>query len=130
MLFARALVLGIARHPHAAAFAARGFAHQAQLVFAGNRRGMHLNEFAVGVVDALLKQRGLRRTGADDGVRRAAENRADAAGAENDRVGREGFHFHGAQDPSRKCRGRLRASSITADRNVQPSRLVTRPSDS
>src|SRR6185369_1767402 len=58
---------------------------------------MNLNEFAVGIVHALLKQSGLRRASADNGICRAAKNGADAAGAENNRVGCEGAQFHGAQ---------------------------------
>ncbi len=56
----RALLCWIPRHPNAPALSARRLAHQTQLVFSGNRRRMHLDEFTVGVVDALLKQRGLR----------------------------------------------------------------------
>ncbi len=58
---------------------------------------MHLDEFAVRVIDALLQQRRLRRTGADDGVRRSTKNSTDAAGTKNDRVGWKRLHFHGAQ---------------------------------
>src|SRR2546428_10295271 len=35
--------------------------YQPKFVFAGDRRGVHLDEFAVRVVDALLKERGLCR---------------------------------------------------------------------
>ena len=97
MLLRGACRCGFVRDPDAAAFAARGFAHQAELVFAGNRGRVNLDELAVGVIDALLEERGLRGAGADDGIRGAAENRADAAGAENHGVGGKGFHFHGAQ---------------------------------
>src|SRR5690242_177447 len=93
----RALVRGISRDPDAAAFAARGLAHQTQLVFAGDRRRMDLDEFPVGVIHTLLKERRLRRTGAHHGIRRLPENRADAAGAEDHRIRRKSFHFHGAQ---------------------------------
>ena len=41
---------------------------------------MHLDEFAVGVVDALLEERRLRGAGADHGVGALAEDGADAAG--------------------------------------------------
>ena len=58
---------------------------------------MDLDEFAVGVIDALLEERGLRGAGADDGIGGAAENRADAAGAENRGVGRKGADFHRLQ---------------------------------
>src|SRR5437763_10759318 len=57
-----ALLSGIPRHPHASALAASRFAHQPQLVFAGNRRRVYLNKLAVRVIDALLKERGLCRT--------------------------------------------------------------------
>src|SRR5579859_1767636 len=59
-------VAGFARHPDAPAFAAERFAHQAAFVFAGNRRGMHLDEFAVRVIGALLKKRGLCGSRTDD----------------------------------------------------------------
>ena len=60
---------GVSRNPDAAAFAARRLRHQAQLVFARNGCGVHLDELAVGVVRALLIQRRLRRAGADHGIR-------------------------------------------------------------
>ena len=85
------LVAGCARNPDAAAFAARRLRHEAQLVFAGNAGGMHLDEFAVGVVGALLEDGRLRRAGADDGVGALAEDGAVAAGGQNDGVGRESF---------------------------------------
>ena len=91
------LVAGSARNPDAAAFAAGRFRHEAKLVFAGNGGGMDLDEFAVGVVGALLEDGGLRGAGADDGVGALAEDGADAAGGENDCVGGEGAQFHGAQ---------------------------------
>ena len=95
--FCRTLIRRIAWHPNSSALAARRFAHQAQLVFAGNRRRMDLNEFAVRIVHTLLKQRRLCRARAHHGVRRAPKNRADAPRAENHRVCRERFHFHRAQ---------------------------------
>ena len=58
---------------------------------------MDLDEFAVGVVDALLKQRGVGRAGADHGVGGFAEDGPVASGGEDDGVGREGFELHGAQ---------------------------------
>ena len=93
----RALIVGISWNPHAAAFASRRFAHQAEFVFAGNCGGMDLNEFAVRVVNALLKKSGLRGAGADDGIGGASKNRADSAGGKNHRVGGVRSHFHGAQ---------------------------------
>ena len=95
--FDGALVAGSARNPDTAALAARRLRHEPQLVFAGNAGGMHLDEFAVGVVDALLEDRGLRRAGADHGVSALAEDGSVAAGGENDGVGREGFELHGAE---------------------------------
>ena len=50
----RSLVAFPAWDPDAAAFAARRLAHQTQLVVAGDRRRMHLDEFAVGVPGPLL----------------------------------------------------------------------------
>ena len=93
----RARVGGIFRHPDASAFPARGFAHQPKFVLAGDRCRVNLNEFAVGVIHALLEKRGLRRAGADYGIRRAAEDGADSAGAENRSVGGKGADFHGFQ---------------------------------
>ncbi len=58
---------------------------------------MNLDELAVGVIAALLIERRLRRSGADHRVGRLAEDRADAAGGNDDGVGREGADFHGAQ---------------------------------
>ena len=58
---------------------------------------MHLDEFAIGVIRALLEHGRLRGTGADHGVGALAENGADAAGGEDNRVGREGAQLHGAQ---------------------------------
>ncbi len=92
-----ALVAGLPRHPHASALAARRFRHQPQLVFARNRGRVHLDEFAVGVVRALLIERRLRRSGADHGIGGLAEDGPDAAGADDHRVGGEGVHFHRPQ---------------------------------
>ena len=58
---------------------------------------MNLNELAVGVIAALLIQSRLRRPGADHGVRRLPEDRSNAAGGDDDRVGGEGADLHGAQ---------------------------------
>src|SRR5579872_814379 len=58
---------------------------------------MYLDEFAVRVIAALLIERRLRRTRADDGVGRLAEDRPDAAGRDNESVGREGANLHAAQ---------------------------------
>ncbi len=58
---------------------------------------MHLNEFAIRVVAALLIESGLRRAGTNHGIRRLAEDCSDAAGGDDDRVGREGANFHAAQ---------------------------------
>src|SRR5581483_3588387 len=85
------------RNPYASTFAAGRFRHQAQFVFAGNRRGMNLNELAVGVEAALLVERRLCRPGANHGVRRLAKDRSNAPGRDDDRVSRERPHFHRAQ---------------------------------
>src|SRR5712671_601360 len=58
---------------------------------------MYLDELAVCVVAALLIERGLRRSGAHNGVRGLAEDRANAPGRNNDRVGGERANFHGAK---------------------------------
>ena len=95
--FGRAFVTGFLGNPDAATFAAGGFAHEAELVFARDGSGVNLDEFSVGVIDALLKESGLRGTGANDGVGGLAEDGANAAGAEDGGVGGEGFDFHGAE---------------------------------
>ena len=58
---------------------------------------MDLDEFAVGVVGALLEDGGLGGAGADDGVGALAEDGADAAGGEDDGVGGEAAQLHGAE---------------------------------
>ncbi len=85
------------RNPDTSTFPARRFRHEAQLVFAGNRRRVNLNELAVRVVAALLVERGLRRPGAHDRVGRLAEDGANAAGRDDDGVGGESADFHTAQ---------------------------------
>src|SRR5580658_10508492 len=69
-----ACVCRIPWHPYAAALAAGRFAHQPKLVFAGNRRGMDLNELAICVVDSLLEQGRLRRAGAHYRICRTPKN--------------------------------------------------------
>ena len=92
-----ALVVFVAGHPDAAAFAARGLGHEAEFIVAGNAGGMDLDELAVGVVRALLVERRLRRASADHRVGGLAEDGPDAAGADDDRVRGEGAHLHRAQ---------------------------------
>ena len=58
---------------------------------------MHLDKLAVCVVAALLVKRRLSGSGADDGIRRFAENCADASSRDNDGVSRKDAYFHGAQ---------------------------------
>ncbi len=58
---------------------------------------MYLDEFAVGVIRALLIQRRLRRPSADHGIGGLAENGAVSAGGDDDRLGGEGDDFHAAQ---------------------------------
>ena len=58
---------------------------------------MHLNELAVGVGNSLLKDRRLRRAGADDRIRALAEDSPDAAGCQNYGVGGEAAQLHRAQ---------------------------------
>ena len=95
--FRGTIVAGFFRDPDTAAFTACGFAHEAELVLAGDGGGMDLDEFAVGIIDALLEESGLGGAGADDGVGGTAEDGTDAASAKNDGIGREGFDFHGAE---------------------------------
>src|SRR5579863_10031001 len=58
---------------------------------------MDLDEFAIGIIDALLKDRRLRRTCADYGVGALAEDGADAPGGQDRRFSREGAEFHRAE---------------------------------
>ena len=95
--FRIALVAERLRNPDAAAFAARRLRHQPQLVFARNAGGMHLDKFAVRVIGALLIERRLRRSGTHNRVCGLAEDRAVAAGGNDDGIGRERTHFHRAQ---------------------------------
>ena len=92
-----ALVVLVLGDPDAAAFAAGGLGHEAELVFAGDGGGVDLDELAVGVVGALLVERGLGGAGADDGVGGLAEDGSVAAGADDDGVGGEGAGLHGAE---------------------------------
>ena len=92
-----ALVVLVFGDPDAAAFAAGGLGHEAELVFAGDGGGVDLDELAVGVVGALLVEGGLGGAGADDGVGGLAEDGSVAAGADDDGVGGEGAGLHGAE---------------------------------
>ena len=78
-LLRRARVVRLARHPHAAPFAAGAFAHQPQLVGAGNGRRMHLDELAVAVFGSGAEARGWRRCrcrpSTSSSGRRSARNR-------------------------------------------------------
>ena len=58
---------------------------------------MNLNKFAIRVIATLLVKRRLSRSSAHHGVGRLAEDCANAAGGDDDGVGRKGAHFHGAQ---------------------------------
>ncbi len=92
-----ALVVAVLGDPDAAAFAAGGLGHEAELVFAGDGGGVDLDELAVGVVGALLIEGGLGGAGADYGVGGLAEDCSVAAGADDDGVGGEGAGLHGAE---------------------------------
>src|SRR5438309_8807669 len=58
---------------------------------------MHLDEFAVGVVTALLIKRRLRGAGADHRICRLTKDCADSAGGDDHRVRRKSPHLHGVQ---------------------------------
>ncbi len=58
---------------------------------------MNLDELPIGVVRALLEDRGVCRARADHGVGRFAKDRPVAARRQNDGVGREGAELHRAQ---------------------------------
>src|SRR4029077_14690934 len=74
----RALLRRISRDPNASAFSTRRFAHQAQLVFAGNRRRMHLDELGVRLVDAPPEPWGMPPPRPPPPIRRAPKNRANS----------------------------------------------------
>ncbi|MNI28010.1 hypothetical protein D3C73_817710 [compost metagenome] len=80
--------------PDASAFTARRFRHQPQLVIAGNRGRMDLNEFTVGVMHSLLVYSAGSRSGVDDRVRCFAKNNAGTAARQNHRIRREGLNLH------------------------------------
>ncbi len=90
----RASVTLFARHPDAAAFAAGRLAHEAKLVGAGDGRRMHLDELAVGVLDAGLVGAGAGAAGADEAHGALAEDQPASAGGEHDGVGRERADLH------------------------------------
>src|SRR5437879_1735701 len=85
------------RDPYASAFSACGFRHETKFIFAGNGCRVDLDEFAIGVVSALLVQRGLCRAGADDGISGLAEDRADTASGDDEGIAGEGADFHSPQ---------------------------------
>jgi hypothetical protein len=85
------------RHPDAAAFAARRFRHQAVLVLAGDRRGVHLHELGVGVDGAVHVAAAVGAAGVDGRVGAAAVDDAGAAGRHADGVRGKGLDLHGAQ---------------------------------
>src|ERR1700686_3588319 len=58
---------------------------------------MYLDEFAVRVIASLLIERRLRRPGANHRVGALTENRTNATGRHDDRVGRKCPDFHRAQ---------------------------------
>src|SRR5579872_6957812 len=58
---------------------------------------MNLDELSIRVIASLLIQRGLRRTSAHDRVGGLSEDRANAAGRDDDRVCGESAHLHGTQ---------------------------------
>ena len=117
------------RNPDAAAFAAGRLGHEAQLVFAGDGGGVDLDELAVGVVGALLVDGGLRGAGADDGVGGLAEDGPMPPVADDDGVGGEGAESPWCAGPCAQMPRQTPLPSRTAERNSQPSYLVTLPSD-
>ena len=93
----RARIHRITRHPHAAAFAAHRFAHQATLVLARDGGGVNLHHFRVAVNGPFLVGDAHRLAGVDDGVRRLAEDHPVPTRGDAHRIRREGFNLHGAQ---------------------------------
>src|SRR5262249_12076022 len=89
-----ALLLGVARNPHAPALAAHALGDEAQLVGAGDGRGVDLDELAVRVAGALLVGLARRRPGVDDRVGALAEDDAAAARREANALAGEGLDGH------------------------------------
>src|SRR5439155_10404313 len=93
----RSLIAFRARYPDASAFAASRFAHQAQLVIAGNRSWMHLNEFAVRVLRALLITGRDRAAGAHHRIGRLAKDQSWPTGRDDDGIRGKCFQFQRPQ---------------------------------
>src|SRR5262245_8187837 len=89
-----ARVLWLPRHPHAPSFATGRLTHQSQLVRAGDRRGVNLDEFAVAEFRADLKAATGRATGAGHRHRRATIDEPGTAASDDDRIGCERLDLH------------------------------------
>ena len=92
-----ALLLRILRHPDASALTAHALRDEAELVRAGDRGRVDLDELAVRVTRALLVDGARGGAGVDDAVRRLAEDDARPAGREADRVAAEALDRHRLQ---------------------------------
>ena len=71
--------------------------HQTQLVFAGNRSRVNLNELAIGILRALLVTGRNRTAGTNHRVGRLAINQSRAAGRHDHSVGRKGLELERLQ---------------------------------
>src|SRR5262249_49095913 len=92
----RAGVAGLARHPHAPSFAARRFADQSALVFAGNGRRMHLNKLRIPKFRAGLITACRRTAGADHAHRALAEDQSVAPRGHDHSIAAERPDLHRA----------------------------------
>ena len=89
-----ARILRSSRHPDPPSFAPRRFAHQPQLVRAGDRRRMNLDELAITVFRACLEATADRTAGADHGHRTAAKNHTAATGGHDNGIGGKRTDLH------------------------------------
>ena len=85
-----------AGHPNSPPFAAGGLRHQPQLVRAGDRCGVDLDELTVGIPRPRLIAPAGRGARAHHRVRTLAEDHAAAAGRDDHRLRSEGANLHGA----------------------------------
>ncbi len=96
-LFQEVPGLAVLVRPHAAAFAAGAFAHQAVLVEARYGGGVYLDELTVRVQRALAVAACGGITRVDSGIGGLAEYGPAAARGDDHRIGGEGAHLHGGK---------------------------------
>ncbi len=113
--FRIARILGLARHPHTAPFATGRFAHQSQLVGSGNRRRMHLNEFAIGIFRTGLHRAAHGASRAGHRHRAPSVNQAATPRGQHDRIRWERANFH----RHHVLRDRAPATAIVIDHGTE-----------